>query len=238
MKTTLITILILSTGIGVPIYLYKSLEITEISVLRDITEQHLAEPNADEIIYQFGLTDGHNWNGAMFRFAHISDISYSKVSEIKIDASNKWLSNELQRKKEIQNFTKGVENIIAQAENDSIGRMHSSVFLPIVNELNRLSKSKSHKRILVVYSDLFENNLDVSLYSKGRLDVSQLNVDSLKSLFEHEQPLPDLTGIEVYLIYQPANAEMDREYKIVSEFYRKQFENKGAKVIIGGNLQI
>jgi hypothetical protein len=40
----------------------------------------------------------------------------------------------------------------------------------------------------------------------------------------------------VYFIYEPANVIQDAEFKVVSEFYRKFLESKGAQVTITANL--
>ena len=238
MKTILIIILIISTTMGATLFFHKPPKTTEISVLRDVTDKHLAQPNADEIIKLFDLTGLHKWNGAIFRFSNVSDITYSPVSETKVEPNYEWSSNEIERVKEIQTFNETISEIIGQSKNDSIGRDHSSVFLPIFHALQRLSESKSYRRVLIVYSDLLENNMDVSLYEGGMVNVAQLNKDSLGLIIQNEPLLPNLTGIEVYLIYQAADAEKDKEYRIISDFYKSLLENKGAKVVISGNLQI
>lgn len=237
MKTALVISLIVFIGL-IAIILHKTPETAEISVLKDITSEHLAQPKSNEVINLINLTNNNKWNGVVFRFSNVTDVSYLPVQKIKIEAENEWLSNELERSKSIEEFNTGVKNILTNSEKDSIGRNHTSVYTPIQMELERLYASKADKRILVVYSDLMENNLEESLYSKGKIRLSQIGGESLKLIFENAEPLPDLNGVHIYLIYQPVDAEMDREYKIISEFYRKLLESKGAKVNIGANLQI
>jgi len=205
-------------------------------VFRDVTDKYLAKPEASEILTFFNLSDGGNWNGAIFRFSDLSDVSYNKSLEVRIDPANPWFSNEIERQKQIESFDNAASTILNDAEKDSIGRNNSSIYLPIAGELNRLSQSKAQKRILIIYSDLMDNDLDVSLYSKNEFRELEQNPQSLRSVFEARQQLGDLTGIEVHFIYQPADVLQDKEYRIVSAFYQKLLEDKGASVTIEANL--
>jgi Uma2 family endonuclease len=74
------------------------------------------------------------------------------------------------------------------------------------------------------------------LYSKQELELLNTNLDSLKGIFEKRKALSSLQGIEVYFIYQPNNAVEDKDYRLVSDFYRSLLESKGAIVHISANL--
>jgi hypothetical protein len=232
---TIIVLLLLSCA-GALIYASsQSPATTEIAVLRDITDKHLSQPDATEILKLYDLTN-NKWNGDVFYFSNVSDVSYNKNSEAKLAAQNKWLSNEFERDKEIQKFKSDVSTIISSAEKETIGKNNSSVYLPIARELLRLSQSKSEKRILIIYSDLMENDPDVSLYNKREFELLKSNPDKVKQLFNSWQPLPALSGIEVYIVYHPANTNTDKEFNTVSAFYKSILESKGAKVYISANL--
>ena len=58
----------------------------------------------------------------------------------------------------------------------------------------------------------------------------------LVKILNEWMPIPSLIGIEVHLIYQPANAKADIPFFRVSEFYGNMLEAKGAKVIVEGNI--
>ena len=240
MKTVYITIIIISllASVGITIITRTTSSVpqtTEVVVLRDVTEKNLLEPNPDEILGLFDLTN-NAYSGAHFRFANISNVSYNVEQQVKIEATGKWLSNELDRQKEIEDFQNGVKKILADAKSDSIGRSHSSVYLPIARELIRLSQSKSGRCILIIYSDLMENTADISFYDKKTFNLLQSNSQILKNIFEKEEPLPSLEGIGVYFIFQPTTEENDTAYRVVSEFYKTLLEDKGAKVSIRTNL--
>ena len=80
-----------------------------------------------------------------------------------------------------------------------------------------------------------ENTDLVSFYHSKTFKFLQSNPGAMKKLFE-QQPLNSLTGIEVNLLFQPKDTAQDEQFKVVSGFYRKLLEDKGAQVTIGANL--
>jgi len=229
-------LILLTTGVIITIAAYKAPPTTDLSVLRDVTDMHLSQPKAEELYGFYDFTGDKKWSGASFRYSNLSDVSYNRVSEAKIDNANQWFSNELARDKTIQKFHGDFSKIITDASADSIGREHSAVYVPVATELIRLSQSKDERRVLIVYSDLMENDLDLSLYSKDELHLLKSNPEALRETFEKRKALPSLSGVEVYLVYQPQDAETDYEYHLVSEFYKSLLESKGATVHIAANL--
>ena len=229
------TLLLLCVAIFLFSYTYKAPPTTDISALRDITDKHLAQPTADEILSLLDFSGRHRWNGAKLRFSNLTDVSYNHVMETSMDNANEWFSNEIARDNQIQKFKTEVSRIINES-NEPVGREHSSVYLPIAAELFRLSQSHAERKVLLVYSDLMENDLEVSLYSKDELHRLKTNPDSLKEIFLKRKPLPNLEGITVYFIYQPSDAVQDNEYRLISDFYRSLLEEKGAKVYFEANL--
>lgn len=238
MKNILITIFIVITAIAIIMFVFvrnsnKSYT-TETSVLGDITDSLLSKPDTNGIL---GFYDtGNQWDGRMFRFSELSNVSYTQVKEVKLEAANQWFSNEFDRAKEISGFKNKVSAILANAGKDAIGKTNSSIYLPIAMELNRLAKSKAQRRILIVYSDLMENTPDMSFYGKSGFELLKANHVLLRKYFTQLLSLQNLSGIEIYFIYQPINPQQDKYFQAVSEFYRELLEMKGAKVNIQANL--
>ena len=209
---------------------------TEVYLYNDVTDLQIAKPNLDEIISLYDFDN--KYNGGIFHLAKLTDVSYNQSAEAKIASVNPWLSNELERNKEISNFKDQVLESITNTEKDSTGRVNSSIYLPLANSLNELSNSKMQRRILLVYSDLMENTLEMSFYKKENFALLTTNPQKVQNYFEKLAKLNSLTGIEVYFIYQPKDNLSDQKYKIVSDFYRKMLEDKGAKVIISANINL
>ncbi len=239
MRTTIITIAIvlaIATCIALAVYLYHPPDTTDMAILRDVTEKQLVRPNTAEILGLCDLSGDKRWNGVRLIFSDVTDVSYNEAQEVKIEAANPWFSNEMERGREVQDFKNKVAVLIAQTANDTVGRPHSSIYLPMARELAALSGSKSGRRMLIIYSDLMENDPELSFYDSGTLQEMQSDPDWVKQIFEKWQSLPALTGIDVYLIFQPENAAQDEQYKVVSEFYRKLLQEKGAMVHVSANL--
>ena len=233
MKTLLAVILLISAGSVFLVHSYQPPLIIEAVVLRDITDTLQAQPQAEEVFSFYGF-EQNKWSGAIFRFIDLSDVSFNRVSEAKLMPANKWLSNEPERNKDILKFKEDITKILSIKS--AVGKTHSSIYLPLAVELNRLRQSKADRKILVVYSDLMENTDVVSFYDGKTFKLLQSYPEALQKLFEKEQSLNSLNGIEVNLLFQPKDSMQDGQFKVVSEFYRKLLEDKGAQVTIGANL--
>ena len=217
---------------------YSKATITEISVMQDSTDTLLSEVSADEIFRQFKLFDKNNdndWDGAIFRYQTINDVSYNKVIEVSLQPENFWLGNDIDRKKKIEEFR---ADLFKPFKEKGVGgnKSNSSVYLPIARELTHLSESASTIKKLLVYSDFMENTYDLSFYNEETLAMLQSHPDIMIKTLQERLPLPSLIGIEIHLIYQPDKTETDRVFRIVSTFYVKMLERKGAKVIVEANI--
>src|SRR5580692_3459187 len=186
--TTIIAIILVVGGYIVINEVMKKQPSTEISLMRDVTDSELARPEANQIIPLLGLS--HNkWAGAQFRMQNITNVSFNPINEASIVSVNDWLTDEYKRDKDVKAFIGQIEQIVMDSAQDKIGRTHSSVYLPIANELSRLSQSSADRRILLIYSDLMENDPNFSFYNKQTFSLLKNNPDKVKEHFEAEQPL-------------------------------------------------
>jgi hypothetical protein len=230
---------ILITGIAATLLVACTMQTpstTEIIVLFDITDAQLAQPNPDEILALCNLQN--KWDGLVFRFIDLTDVSYNRISVAKLETKNEWLSNEMEQDKEIKSFKNEVLAIMANRKNDIIGKNNSSIYLPIASELNRLSKVKTGNKLLIIYSDLMENTENLSFYRKSDFSLLKENPKQVQEQLEKLATLNSLSGIEAWFIYQPSETKSDQDFQIVSGFYKKLLEDKGAKVTISANLTL
>ena len=237
MKTTLIILItLLSIAVILTACTNKSHTTTHIVGLWDITDKSIPRPDAKEITKFYGF-EKDKWNGGSFRFSAITQVSLNPSEYQDVRGANQLLSNEFKREEEIKLFEKGVADIIDRAEQAKTGQNNSSIYLPIASELNQLAKSEADSRkILLIYSDLMENTEQFSFYRKKDLSLLVTSPESLAKQLENIQPLDELSGIEVYFIYQPSDSKSDTLFQLVSGFYKKLLEQKGAKVFISANL--
>lgn len=235
---TIITILLISISIFIASCVANKPTTTEIVMFTDLTGVHLAEPDAKELIRLYDFED-NKWSGGIFRSSVITNVSFNQADQISIEPGNEWSSSfPLKRSENINQFQKSIEDIITKNRQSLIGKNNSSIYFPIVKELNRLSQSQSNRKYLLIFSDLMENDPKFSFYKPNKLKELRENPDSIKNALENEISLESLSGITIYLIYQPTDTAKDEQYKIVSKFFQQLFEGKGARVIITPNITI
>ena len=83
-----------------------------------------------------------------------------------------------------------------------------------------------------------ENTNSLSFYNNKDFKKLKTKPDEIQNYFETMQSINSLSGIEVYFIYQPTDIANDEQFRIISGFYKKMLESKGAKVTISANLNI
>ncbi|MEO5643902.1 MAG: hypothetical protein ABIQ40_18685 [Bacteroidia bacterium] len=211
---------------------------SEVSVLYDITERNETNLNAAEILQVFDFGK-EKWNGATFTFAYVTDVSYNRKTHFAlVEGGNRLTASTFTRDKEVTHFRDSVTNFLESLKLDTIGRPHSSVFIPLTEELNRMAESKSKNRVLFVYSDLMENEKSISFYDKKTFALLSNDPGKLKTLLLKNAPLKRLDGITVYFIFQPKNAEQDAMFRLVSGFYKKLLADQGAHVTIAANVAL
>jgi len=210
--------------------------ITEITVLWDVTDTTIGKPKSDEILPLYHLDGEDVWNGALFRISTLSNVNFNPTEELTLPPRNKWLSNELQRQKEIGTFKSQIALSIDAPQTEDIGRSSSSLYWPVFIELKRLAEQTGERRIMVIQSDLMENSADLSLYDPKQLKAFTTDPTSVKYLTENIAQLPPLKGIEVYMIYRPMNTVDSERYTLISEVLTNLLQEKGAKVYRSANL--
>jgi len=216
---------------------------TEISVLWDITDSTIGRPTSDEILRMYHLEGNQMWDGADFRFSTLSNVNFNHTEVLRLPSRNKWLSNELERKKEIRTFKSKIAFLIDTPQTDSEGKPNSSLYWPLFAELKRIGDQSGEigefsikRRIMVIQSDLMEHNIKLSLYDSKQLHAFISDPKSNYFLTENIAHLPELTNIEVYLLYRPKDALDSQRYTLISEVLKNLLEEKGAKVYRSANL--
>lgn len=102
-----------------------------------------------------------------------------------------------------------------------------------INTLTKdlLQKSKRRERILLIFSDMFENSHTTTFFSKGK--VRQINPDTELAKIKKAGMIPDLTGIRIYVIgggwLEDGSLYQDsRKIKALRIFWEKFFTAAGA----------
>lgn len=242
MKTTvkiltriLLVLVIISATIKLFSMEYFKMHETTFSILRDITDVHASQLNAEQVVEQLDLSQ-HKHYAFTFRFINLSDVSMNQITQFSLKSSPVMLSNEIARDREVKELESTILSHLTKTGKDSLGRSHSSIYLPIAKELITLSNSGSDSKVLVVYSDLMENTEQLSFYEEQIKTMLQSDPKKVKGTFESIQPLPNLMGVQVYFVYQPNSQNADVLYKRISTVYRDLLTEKGAQVYIQPNF--
>lgn len=238
MKTILI-IIGLALGVSaIMLFAMPERRTSHTILLFDETEELGVKPKADQVIRSFGL-DVNKWNGARLGIEPVTDVSFNQVTECLLPEGESILfSNTFDRDREVQTFINSVTTAVDSLADDTIGRTHSSVYIPMARALNTLASSTATpgRKTLIVFSDLRENRSTLSFYDKHTLALLHEDASKIEVQLLGDAQLPDLSGITIYFVHQPKDEEADTNFRLISNFYSHMFSSRGARVIVGANF--
>ncbi len=208
----------------------------ELSVSIDKTDSFKATLDVNQI---FSLLDIENnkWSKITMQINTLSNFEYTTSQTSTLTSQLLLLSNPDQRDSSIEHFKRSTILQLNEMKQIPIGRPNSSIYIPMIRELNRLAKSSAKTKIAIFYSDLRENTKMVfSIYKKEDQQLLKTNPEKVKELFMQLERLGNLKGIKVYLIFEPGNDFENTSFNVMSEFIKNILEGAGAEVYIGANL--
>lgn len=188
-------------------------------ILYDQTEKDFTCLNFEEWKAGSALTENKN-NGEQLRINLITNVGYSQPKDFCIEAArNILLENSFERKLQIETYFLNVQQVFNSLQKEKVEKKNSIVFKSISDALNILSVSVADKKQLIIASDLMENSTLYNFYNKEMLKVLKDSPDKVKNIFLDKYPLKDLSGISVYLYYDPVDYLDSNTYELISEFY-------------------
>ena len=209
-----------------------------ISVLEDVTEKDfLAKPNADDFDSRFDL-DTYPWRSTTFCYGSISSLHHNKRYEFSLSGATALLSNEMERKSQIQEFKNQIREVFL-LQNDSTKHRYSAIWEPLVEELGRLQKDSTQNATLFLFSDLGENNPTwFSTYSKTDMRLLQNDPEKIhKRFIEKAEGLSgDTSDLKVIVVYQPRNKPEDTRFKQMKQLYKAVFKELHISIEFTANL--
>ena len=209
---------------------------TVISVLEDITEtDFVAIPDAENMMTQFGF-ESDLWRSATFRYGRINSLIHNSRDLVSLGQEKALLGNELERRRLVANFNKDVEGILNKPK-DSIIYNHSSIWLPIVEELRVLQKDSISKSKLYVFSDLQENTRWFSVFRVKDIHLLESQTDNLVEIFlSKSDGITSSKFIEVIVVYQPKTITEDELFQKLKQLYVQLFSRLGISIKFTANL--
>lgn len=237
---TLILILIGMLVIGSATFFsytrFNSNETVHVIVPFDKTDSFLfiVEREAIKKLFRF---DEDIWQGAIFEPFALSDFAFGDEYRISIPSENRLLVNRMKRVNAVLGFLSEIDTVLGFIDSSiATGRNHSLIYERLGKGLERLQKSSATSKYFIINSDMKENSELMSFYNNSTQLLLQSDPDSIVRIIENIYPLPDLTGIEVFILHKPTSYEKGLLFSLIAKNYGRLLEQKGAKVSIGTSL--
>jgi len=209
---------------------------TDVTVVVDKTDKMTVYPTADEITSPLGLKN-NPWQGLRFTATYISDKDINDVTVLTLDAENQWDGNILIRKAKVRHFVKQVQECLAGMKYTGTCP-YSIIYRTIARQANGLTGSTAKRKLLLIYSDLCENDADLNFYDRKVMNRVKNNPQSIAVQLEATVPLNPLNGVQVWLLYSPGSFKQNNDYMPVANLYKQMLKAKGATVHIGNTLNL
>lgn len=211
---------------------------TRYVVFIDETDSTHFVPDTAALIADLGI-ETDIWNGIDFSLSRFIDVSYTRHSRIVLpEGGNRLASSIYTRKKEVAAFKAQLSALMDSVHQDSTGRPYSSIYLPLAEEVGRLAEDRtSERKVLLVISDLREHMPGgISFYDPRTVALLSSDPGKIEAQFLAIAPLPELTGVEIKFAYIPKNAKDDAAFHLASGFWKRMFEEHGAKVTVTADM--
>lgn len=205
-----------------------------ITFLFDITDAFQNEVSTEKLERIIGLK-GEPYKGVNIHISSISDLSMNNEKVIDIAPTNYLMTNDKLRKENIAELYKNIESEIAILSNIE-KKKQSTIFENIALHAKTLSKETSSKKTMYIWSDLRENSSNISLYKNRDIQLLLNNPDEFTNKLIDGISVSDLTGINIYIIYQPKNSEEDKIFHALKPIYEKIFTEHHAHIEFKPNL--
>lgn len=206
-------------------------------VMNDITEaDFVARPKSSKIIGEFGL-ESDKWKSVLFRYSTISDISINREYEKNLEGQYALTGNELQRKKVITQFVQEIDSVLSISSHVS-PRNFSSIWKPLVKEIEDLQRDTVTPTKIFLYSDLRENSSFWSSYRKKDIEKYNKDFESVKQLFlsQATELKRGTNNINVVVVYEPRTPFEDSHYQRMVRLYKSLFSELELPVEFVANL--
>jgi hypothetical protein len=189
----------------------------DMAIIRDITDPMVAVPNVEDITAPLGLK-ANPWQSIRIHVTTISDKDINDVSVVTLEAENRWTGNITLRKATIEQFKKRLAQCLAITPNKTLP--YSIVYRAVARQANSLAISTARKRYLLVYSDLRENS-NLNFYNPETVELVCRNPALVAKKLTDNKALPDLSGVQVYLLYSPASYRQNEVYMPIAHLYEQ-----------------
>lgn len=260
MKLSIISILLIACALSSSCC-NPDIDYSNIYVLIDVTDQNLKGQYEDllnrsvpEIEKAIGVRTDHGGypgaSGGKVKTVTINDVSASlPIAEIPLKTGKGPLcQNPVARLKEIKDFEENVKLAFTSALQVPWQKTKSEIYQNVCRELIELKKEKpsdfqkepsSHKRIMVVLSDLLENSVSTGLnfYTDDIENLTKNIENKYKTNLKPKCELPDLSDIKIFVV-TIRTSENNQLINEAENFWKALFHLKNGDVTVGAVLNM
>ena len=226
----------------------EQIQYTQISVLLDVTDEHLqnvnfAEENLPRLMKLLKLDrQKGGFSGGEVKLSIINEVSDSKSKTIQIGKGEPGLlgENPLTRKDEVQRFYNTLEHELAEiSQTSNWGANSSKIYQKVARETIKMKRTGADNRYMIIYSDMLENSNLFSFYhTNWKKNVEKLletPENTLAKFAENGPEMPDLSEFNIFIVAK-RTPENDEKINLSEQFWTSIFEYLGANVYFGPEL--
>ncbi|MBL7771722.1 MAG: hypothetical protein JNM95_02530 [Chitinophagaceae bacterium] len=227
----------------------KMLEATAVVWLFDITEGTTVYPSWQSILDLYHFPE-NRYKEAYFKKGCISNFKNNEEDILHLDnqqVGEQWnrYDDPKYRDKQVIAYMNQVKNSIEETTNSGQdnGRKETQCYHRIVSELEYLSSLKAKRKVMIITSDVIENSELLRGYSSDlyHLMINDRNkaVQEIAEKFSDDESIPNkLSGIDVYILFNPRTKEDDIRFDVFSSAYKQMIEENHGRVFIKSSQNI
>lgn len=166
-------------------------------------------------------------NSFKLTIAPLTDLQHNKQVVLSLSPGDGILG-------EVQKKRLEKQHIFREATKEGINIMKntgavqgSQLILPLCEKLRLLSTKTADKKLVILFSDLFEHSKRMSFYSSTEKEI--------KEQLQKQCNCGDLTGIEVYCIYQ-TDSSTDEQFGVIRKAFKAFVEEANGSFTYLPNL--
>ena len=168
--------------------------------------------------------------------SEINDVSLNRISRHHL-GQKKRLESSLVRNDEASEFYASLDEKLKKVFEEPNGKQQSSIYLMLCRMVEELLRTGTTEPKVVLFTDFVENALSTtSFYSlyKQNPDFDE-SYDSIVASLESAETLPDLSGIEILVVFQP-DQSTEGLFLQTRKFWSRHLTSKGAQIRFVANL--
>jgi hypothetical protein len=213
---------------------YTTPETSAVLVLHDLTPEAPIVTLDVSVIKEIFDLEGSGRKGAFFKYTSISDTRYAnEVSTATLPGTDLLNYNKFNRNKSVKKFKAEIDAICSEALGQKSNLPKSIIYKKVVDEINLLVDYPSKEKMVLVYSDLFENGKELSLHRQVDQKLLMASPDTIKATLLSMATPKSLNGVRVFLICRPLEYEEELLFEMIAGIYKQILETAGAEVMIG-----